>query len=258
MNGYVRFPALALAAVAVPASASPSLEAPAAIILGDPTGLEVRNLAPGEVVRLHALRRTMAVRFTDGKRVETPVIVHAWADFAANRNGQVSADRDAPRAGTYQGQDVNGLLWSGWPVGDQRLGVAGRRDLGADTLTDSPMLIVVPEVKGRLLPARRIALQAYSDRITFRELTVARDGVSGVYAVPKGSRRWPGVIQLHGSEGGSMEQARLRAGVLAERGFAVEGASAKTSRSVRSSSSRISAPKRACVAFSTRASSASP
>lgn len=201
-------------------TATVRIEAPSEIVLGDPTGIVLRGLRPGSIVRMHALRRTVASSFRNGESVQTPVVVHAYADFVADANGTVSVDRKEPRGGTYAEADINGLLWSGWPVGDPRLVSSARSDLGAETLSDNRTLLVVPEVGGRLLEARRITLRSFAEDVVFRELNVAMDGVSGVFAVPAGGGRLPAVIELHGSEGGSMAQARQRAGILAQRGFA--------------------------------------
>ena len=173
------------------------------------------------MVRLHAFRRTSTTSITPRRQDRTEVILHAWADMLVETQGGIDLGNQAPLAGTYAGADPNGLLWSGWPQGDERLGAAGALEVDAEVLGDNATLLIVPEVDGRLLPRQRVSLQPYSDRIAFRELSVAHDGVSGVFAAPEDGRPRPAVIWLHGSEGGSMEQATLRAGILAQRGLAV-------------------------------------
>lgn len=215
---------LLLAALSVSVSSppgAPPLRAPETLILGDPIGIEWSGLEPGNTVRLHALRRTTATRFENGQRADTPVLLHAWADYRVGNDGQVGPDRSPAIDGTYKGLDANGLLWSGWPAGDSRIGPGSRADLPTDLLTDQRTLLVVPERAGLLLAPRAIPLRSFSDRVRFTELTVDRDGVSGVFATFDGARAQPALIQLHGSEGGSMADARARAGRLAERGFSV-------------------------------------
>ena len=211
----------ALSALVTSPVAEPQLRAPVTLILGDPTGIVWSGLEPGETVRIHGLRRTTALRFQNGQREEAPVLLHAWADYRAGADGQVILDQSPARSGTYEGLDGNGLLWSGWPAGDRRLGAGSRADLPIDLLTDERTLLLIPERGGRLLEPRTVPLRSWSDRVRFTELTVERDGVSGVFASLEGAAARPALIQLHGSEGGSMADARARAGRLAERGFAV-------------------------------------
>lgn len=212
---------LLLTGLSGPAGASPRLVTPEAIILGEESRLRIEGLSPGTTVRLHALRRSVLFGFKDGKQVETPVVVQAWADYRADPAGSVAMDGAVPVAGSYGGADRNGLFWSGWPLGDARLGAARRSDLAALAPTDLRTLVLVPEVSGQLLAPVSVRLRSFGERISFTDLTVAEHGVSGVLAVPNGAGKVPALIQLHGSEGGSMAGARGRAGVLAERGFAV-------------------------------------
>ena len=200
--------------------AGPHLIAPRQIIAGDPTGLSVEGATPGEVVRVHVLRRTATVSFENNQRAERPVITHAWADYRANGSGRVVLDTAVSIAGTYAGVDPNGLLWSGWPLGDERIGGGRHPEIGAEPTVPAGQLVIRVERAGVLGAATLVPVRAYSDRVRFTELTVAADGASGVFAAPDQATRLPGLILLHGSEGGSMTAARAWAGRMAERGFA--------------------------------------
>src|SRR5687767_9414006 len=86
-------------------AAAPILRAPAELILGDAPGLAITGLAPGSKVRLHALRRTVVSNGGSARPADRPVVVHAWADFKADRQGRMAADRAVPLAGTYNAAD---------------------------------------------------------------------------------------------------------------------------------------------------------
>jgi hypothetical protein len=105
---------------------APRLIAPAFIVAGDPTTLVVAGVSPGKTARVHAFRRTATSSLQNGRPVERPVTTHAWADYRADASGRVGLDTSRPLAGTYSGSDFNGLPWSGWPIGDERL-KGGRR-----------------------------------------------------------------------------------------------------------------------------------
>lgn len=199
---------------------APRVIAPSHIIAGDPTTLTISDVAPGERIRIHAFRRTTVSITQDGRRVERPVTTHAWADYRADASGSVALDTAPPLAGTYTGSDPNGLLWSGWPIGDARLGEARRAELDADAAAEPGQLVLRVERNGRLGDPVTVRIRGFSDRVRFTELEVARDGVSGVFAAPEGASRLPTLILLHGSEGGSMAAARAWSGRMAERGFA--------------------------------------
>lgn len=202
------------------AAAAPILSAPAEILASEAPALRISGLTPGSKIRVHALRR-VTVAATD-KQPERPVVVHAWADFVADRSGSLSPGEVAPLAGSWTGADPLGLMWSGWPLGDARLAGVSAEGLGADTLSDNRALLVTLELDGRRQPPQRIALRPSDAGLDIIDLTVAADGVSGVLAIPRdGKRPLPAIIQLHGSEGGSMAGARSRAITLASRGYAV-------------------------------------
>jgi dienelactone hydrolase len=202
------------------------LTAPPLLVVGDAPGILLSDLRPGEQVRVHGLRRTMVSVTEAGQPVQKQVIVHAWADFTADAQGRVALDSAVPIAGTYATADPNGLLWSGWPVGDARLGAGRREDLSEAALAADPALVprtllVRVEQAGQLGPGTAVPLTEVMERVQTTELNVERDGVSGVFAAAAGATRRPTLILLHGSEGGSMEAARRQAGRWAERGFAV-------------------------------------
>lgn len=211
---------LLLGAIAAPAAAAPTVLAPAEILASDPPGLAITGLAPGSRVRVHALRR-VTLAAANGQP-ERPVVVHAWADFVADRLGLVKPGEMAPLAGTWSDVDPLGLMWSGWPAGDARLEGVGEEGLGAESLSDNRALLVTVEVDGTRLPPQRIAFRPADRGLDISDLTVAADGVSGVLAIPLERKRLlPAIIELHGSEGGSMAAARSRAITLASRGYAV-------------------------------------
>lgn len=198
---------------------APSILAPQEIVLGEAPNIEVVDVKPAAIVRVHSLRRTEVWSNEAGKYSEHPVIVHGWADYRADRNGKVLLDSALPLAGTYVSADQNGLLWSGWPEGDPRLADGGLDRLQVDPPADDNTLVLVLVRQRAVEGSRRIQLVHYSRQITFTELNVAKDGVSGVFAAPGKSRGNGAVILLHGSEGGTMDAARSWAGSMAEQGF---------------------------------------
>lgn len=211
----------AAAALSAPTRAQapgePEIVVPIAIGTTGGLGVGLSGLRPGTRVRLHALRRATV---TPEGQPARAVVVHAWADFRADAQGNLLIDRAVPLAGTWRGKDPLGPLWSGWPLGDARLTVLSD-GLGAETLTDNRTLLLTLELDGKRQPTRRIAITPPGADLIFTELTVARDGVSGVLAVPRSMVDVPAIIQLHGSEGGGMAAARARTLALADAGYAV-------------------------------------
>ncbi len=212
----------AIAGVAVTGSCAhnadraPAITGPTAVILGEPAGFGATGLGAGDRVRLHAFRPSMASAFRDGARIEMPVTLHAWAEFAADRKGAIDADRMAPLAGTYAGADANGLLWSGYASESGAAPPAGMAPLTAD----AGVMTLALERDGALIAEKTVALKPFGDHVIVEAVEVSAAGVSGSFAFRKGSASLPTLILLHGSEGADREASRAWAGRMAQQGYA--------------------------------------
>lgn len=197
---------------------APAIDGPSVVILGLDPHVVVCGTQPRELIRLHSLRRTLASFNADGKHTERNVIVHAWVDFRTDSNGRVDLSSAVPLDGSYREAGFNGLLWSGWPSGDERLVSAASVDLPSSPLENDTLMMFL-EIRGKIAASKTLRLLEYSSNVRFADLTVQRDGLSGVFAYKDGTRNRAAVILLHGSEGGSMDAAREWAGNMAEQGF---------------------------------------
>jgi dienelactone hydrolase len=177
------------------------------ILDGEPPDVVASALAPGDHVTVHSYRR---VRYGQGDKPQI-VVAHAFGEFAANADGSVVVSKTAPVRGTWSGVDGMGLLWSG-----------ERMDEGAPELKVREVLIRL-ERGDSVLAERTVKMVDGADRLVLQ--TVTEGAVNGVFARPKdaGGTRLRPIILLHGSEGGTMEEARSNAVRFAQLGYAAFG-----------------------------------
>lgn len=206
------------ASPAVPESSLAAIVVPAAVEDGTSPGITLRGVAPGALVRLHALR-SLGRWQQDGtswRQVRQPL--HAWADFVTDAEGSVRVDEQTPAQGTYSRADPLGLLWSGRRFGD--------RALACVLAFPAEPLDTAPETRVQLALEQAgevIAESAFDLVESLRPITVSEHRGKDwhvVHARPRDGENLPVVVSLHGSEGGSVAKARGRAMPLAARGFA--------------------------------------
>ncbi|GAA2233240.1 acyl-CoA thioester hydrolase/BAAT C-terminal domain-containing protein [Streptomyces amakusaensis] len=138
------------------------------------------------------------------------------AAFTADARGSVDLTRARPSSGTYKGADGMGLFWS-----------MVRAD-GADPdensfaansgQSSSYTMKLAVEAGGRTIADRELTRIWRAEKVTVRELTVARDKVAGRLLLPaKGGPERAPVLLFGGSEGGG-SSSRSTAALLASRG----------------------------------------
>jgi dienelactone hydrolase len=197
--------ALALAGVAAcsPHRDRASIEVDRPVALADaPVHLRVGGLAGGEEV-------TISAQATDagGK------VWRSQARFTADGGGVVDLDRDRPIAGTYQGVDGMGLLWSMNPPGGDP-----EQALYVPASAASYTVDLTVAAGGRQLATRTLTRQRRRDGVTVRALRMDTDQVAGLLALPPaGSPPRVAVLAIGGSDGGAGLAAM--AGVLASHGY---------------------------------------
>lgn len=199
------------------AQESPSFDAPVDVLLGDSPTIVFRDLAPNASVRIHALRVVGKWEETDGAWSQRPIQLHAWGEFTADEDGTVIVDSATPRAGTFRSGGGLGLLRSGLPVGDPRIGdvfTFAAEDFNGLTAQDVALAL---EYEDRIVQRARLHLIYGPPDLLLQEVTL--EGGTGVFAKPQAELKPTVVIFLHGSEGGSPERAKRNAQLLASRGF---------------------------------------
>ncbi len=179
---------------------------------GEPLRLRVEGVAEGETVTLHSFRLLPKWNGT----AYTDVTVHAWAEFRAGRSG-IDVDKAKPRRGSYPKGSPLAMLWSAYPVGDPGIPAYARRIEFAPPPKSVGRTFLVLEKEGRTLATGAFRFVG-APGLAFE--SVDAPGLNGVYAYPKGQRGLPVVINLHGSEGGSIDGARARAAQFAAQGYA--------------------------------------
>jgi len=190
---------------------------PKQILDGSDLGITVANLKPSEVVRIHVLRSLGKWQNNGGewRRIFQPM--HAWAEFAASDAGRLDVDTATPLQGTYTKPDPLALLRTGYRFGDPAL-----KEVFAfprKPLDDAPDLVYV-----KLERANSVAAEAdfrlHNGEEGMKLEQVNGTGWQAVYARPTDGTNLPAVVILHGSEGGSVGNARVQAAKFAARGFA--------------------------------------
>lgn len=143
---------------------------------------------------------------------------HSEATFTADDHGTVDLGTAKPSAGSYQGVDAMGLFWSMDPADgdpDEQFFVppaeAGR-----------PVAHLTFSVRrGReQLASTTVTRQWMTPGVTVRDLTTAKDKLTGRYVVPRADgRKHPAVLFLGGSEGGVSSSGSVA--LLAAHGYPV-------------------------------------
>ncbi len=175
--------------------------------------VQINGLAEGQPVRLWTVRRFTKWQEANGKWIEVPVQLYAWADFVSV-GGQVDTRTMPSLAGTYQGQDPYGLMWSGRSSDDPLVASAGM----PTTVDTSPNDTLVVAKTGAMELGRGTLRMREPQGI--RVVGMKEGGIAGVYAAPTDGKTYPIVLLLHGSEGGSREGARELALRYAAQGYA--------------------------------------
>lgn len=161
--------------------------------LDTPLDVRVDDLPPGA---------TVTIRATSGP-------MGSNATFEADTTGSVDLSTTAPTAGSYEGADPMGLVWSMSPI-PGGAAASSHGDLPPSTLT---LTAEVADGAGAVATVDRLRLP---DDIT-REV-VREQGLVGTLFHPLDDGPRPGVILLGGSEGGLHE---MDAALLAAHGFSV-------------------------------------
>jgi dienelactone hydrolase len=199
----------------------PSIISAKVHVAGEPLGVTVLGLTPGERLRVHALQKTTRSTFVNGAVKTAPVIAHAWGLFKADSGGGLALSRAKAIDGSFTGDDPQGLLWSGYSVGDAKLAKVASVALPLESIKAEKTVYIFLERQGKILASDAIPIASSDRALILKDITVAQNGVSGVFAAPESAVKVPTLILLHGSEGGDMVTARRRATTWAQRGYAV-------------------------------------
>lgn len=198
---------LAVSLVASAASGQPALTVePAECLVFDPLTVRVEGAPHGAMVQLRA-----EYAFSD------EVMMRSQATFYADASGVVDVARDYATAGTYEGVEPHGLLWSAETDGDEE--VAGRWAVmdGRDVT-----VTYTATVRHRLDSIETIELTE-SQVLSFQASNVASEKIAegelrGVLYYPRDVDSPPTVLMMSGSDGGVYDS---QAALFASRGFAV-------------------------------------
>jgi pimeloyl-ACP methyl ester carboxylesterase len=191
----------ALLAVAVAGCGSPRRVSQARIavtpaigLLDQPRTIVVSDLAPGEVVEVHARSPR-----PDG-------IWAAAATFQANGEGIVNIARDGPMSGSYHGVSPMGLFWS-------------QRQLGPGSAPPDRVVTTLTVTRGsRELASTQVTQLRASPGVREHIEQLSTAGFVGHYFAPPGHARHPALIWWGGSEGGMAGDAQAM--LLASHGIA--------------------------------------
>ncbi|HET7303425.1 MAG TPA: acyl-CoA thioesterase/bile acid-CoA:amino acid N-acyltransferase family protein [Segeticoccus sp.] len=161
-------------------------------LITTPLHLQVTGLEPGQ-------RVTLDVAARGEERT-------ASATFVAGTDGQVDLRRDAPVSGDYGGVDPYGFI--------RALGLVKPRG----TSPERVWLDVSASVDGEPAARGRVLRRFRADGVRSHQLTLARDGVLGVYYAPRATEtRRPAVLVFGGARGHLF--GPTVAGLLASHGY---------------------------------------
>jgi dienelactone hydrolase len=171
---------------------------PARIMADESVAIRARGLEPGE-------RVTIRGSLTDG----AGQVWTSRAEFVADAQGVVDASVQAPAAGSYKEVSPMGLIWSMLPSAKHVSAYVPSREDGAQS------------VELELLRKGQTAAKADLEQLFVAEgvqQVPVHDGpLRGVFYLPPGRERHPGVLVVGGSNGGL---PRRPAVWLASHGFA--------------------------------------
>ncbi len=171
-------------------------------VYGTPFSLNITGLEPGEIV-------TLSVSAVDKRDIKW----QSSATFKVNDSGIVDPAEQTPLSGDYKKADVYGLLWTMKPVNSKREKSSFTYD------TDNGLIITfqVKDSEGKSTTSR--LFRYYEDPETpLRRIDLNEDGLKGTLYSPDDGKKYPGVILLSGSNGGSVYWL---AKAIAVQGFAV-------------------------------------
>ncbi|NXA36345.1 ACOT5 thioesterase, partial [Eudromia elegans] len=172
-------------------------------LFDEPLGIAVQGLGPRQPVTLRASLRDEA-----GERFE------ASARYEAEESGELDLARSpALPGGSFNGLEPMGLLWALQP--QKPFWCMVKRDV------QTPLRLQLEVFEGHgPLPGRLLA-QAQHERIFLRDgvqrVPVREGRIRATLFLPPGEAPFPGIIDIHGLEGGLFEH---RASLLANHGFA--------------------------------------
>jgi dienelactone hydrolase len=189
------------------ATPGPELEiktSPACALYGEPFGLRVTGLKPGEKATIRAASR-------DARGV----LWESRADFQADASGVIDVARQAPVSGSYSEADIFGLLWTLQPVlrDPEAKKPGGYRD---DEVNGWTVDYSVTDPSGRTASTRFRCVYQRPGQALVR-IPLEQDGLVGFLYTPDKGAPFPGVIILGGSNGGLYEWL---ARAFASNGFA--------------------------------------
>lgn len=208
-------PASPAASIAV---AGPQIDLRSSYFLGEVPQAGISGLKPGETVAVH-LFRTVVRWLPDGESGWKPVptLMHGWARYQADASGRISLSSAAPTAGTSMAVGAETLFWSARRQGDLLLGPVAFAEAGL-TIPDNGTHVMRISRGDQIVAERKFQIGA--ERGDMIRAEVNTPNLTGFFAAPRGAKRLPVLIHLHGSEGGSISKSRDIAQRYAELGFA--------------------------------------
>ncbi|XP_065072225.1 bile acid-CoA:amino acid N-acyltransferase-like [Rhopilema esculentum] len=196
----------------------PEIIAPSGPVLVDQRiEIQVKNLRPFQHV-------TLRVELNS----EKPVFFESYGHYIADKDGELNLSRDSSFGGTYKGIDNMGLFWSMLVAPGQR---KGARFITKDVTkmmefrvflfdghvmsqSNAESMVQALEKLPKALAKTAILRTYLAENVERVEISVGR--IRGTLFVPKGNRKFPGVIDMFGTHGGLLE---YRAAILASHGF---------------------------------------
>jgi dienelactone hydrolase len=193
-------------------------------LLAQPTGAEDQvvqvNISPAKAVYgtpfqvvVSGLRVKDKVTITAESVDKRMIKWQASAVYMADHEGVVDLSRQAPVGGDYMKKDVYGLLWSMKPINSKRKQAMYSYDLDLGL----QITIRVRCEGGKIVQAKLFRYYEDPDRPLYR-IVLNHEGLKGTLFSPDNRKRYPGVILLSGSNGGSVHWL---AKAIAVHGFSV-------------------------------------
>jgi dienelactone hydrolase len=193
------------------AQQSPAIQvSPQNAPIDENVSIRVTGVAPGEVFSVRAITIANGGRWS------------SEATFNADSKGSIDLTRLAPRSGSYQGVDGNGLLWSMRP---ENLQAQPEDSIGLRPPDSTPFIRPVSGKSetefelvgsGKLLAKTTLIRDFVRPEVKIKD--VRENGLVGRFYEPAGKGHSAAVLVLQGSRGGIPAQY---APVLASHGYAV-------------------------------------
>lgn len=151
------------------------------VVYGAQVFVRATGLLPGEELTIRAGAADLA---------SVGGATTAHATFVADASGVVDTRAMAPKSGTYEGADADGLFWS------------MQTAPFPSWLDDEPFAATLAlERRGAIEATRTLHRLAHADDVTCRKVT--SDGLAGLYCAKAGEAPRVGALTFGGSEGGS-------------------------------------------------------